>query len=294
MPKSPEPLPAAFLRRPVTVADALRAGIGYERLRRADLDGRIWGIRCTAPLDALGAQAAALLERMRDGTVVSHETAALLLRLPLPPGRGTKAVHLTVGDGRAPHANGIAGHRRALGIGDVALVSRIAVTSVARTIMDLAPTLELDDLVALIDAAARRDQSVVAELEERSRTARRGVRRLRQALELADAGSRSPQESRLRVRLVVAGLPRPAVNVVVRDRFGRFIGVADLYFPDYGIVIEYESEHHRTDPLQWRKDLRRFSRYTAAGYKPLRATIDDVVSPRALLADIREIIAHHG
>jgi len=283
---------AETFRRPVTVAAALERGIGYERMRRSDLDARVWGVRCAEPLERLDAQARAVVERMREGTVVSHDTAALLHDLPLPPGRGSDAIHLTVGDGRAPHARGLRGHRAPLSPDDVVLCHGLAMTSIERTLIDLAATLELADLVAALDAAVRRDGSLVSRLVRRCRTTWRGVRALRRAIELCDPESRSPQESRLRVLLVEAGLPVPAVNVDVRDRRGRFIGIADFYLPDFRIVIEYESEFHRTDPRQWRKDLRRFSRYTASGYLPLRATIADVVNPAALIRDIREIMAH--
>lgn len=283
---------AEAFRQPTTVAAALARGVGYERLRRSDLDARVWGVRCAEPLDRLDAQARAVVERMREGVVVSHDTAALLHDLPLPPGRGSDAIHLTVGDGRAPHARGLRGHRAALGVDDVVLCYGLATTSIERTLVDLSATLDLPDLVAAVDAAVRRDGALRSRLIRRCRTTWRGVRKLRRAIELCDPESRSPQESRLRVRLVEAGLPVPGVNVAVRDRQGRFIGIADLYLPDHRIVIEYESEFHRTDSRQWRKDLRRFSRYTASGYLPLRATVADVVDPAALIRDIREIVAH--
>ena len=38
------------------------------------------------------------------------------------------------------------------------------------------------------------------------------------------------------------------------------------------MVLEYEGEHHLTDPEQWAADLRRFNAYAARGWTAIRAT----------------------
>src|SRR5260370_19598580 len=59
----------------------------------------------------------------------------------------------------------------------------------------------------------------------------KGIRRLRRALGLADPRSESPMETRLRLELIMARLPRPSVQSELCDRRGNFIGRADLYYP---------------------------------------------------------------
>jgi hypothetical protein len=47
---------------------------------------------------------------------------------------------------------------------------------------------------------------------------------LRRAIELAEPATQSPMETRLRLLLVMAGLPRPQAQVSIHDTYGRFLG----------------------------------------------------------------------
>jgi hypothetical protein len=73
-----------------------------------------------------------------------------------------------------------------------------------------------------------------------------GVEQCRQAVELASAHSRSPQETRLRLVWVLdAGCRRPLVNRPVFDLSGNLLGIPDLLDPVAGVVGEYDGEDHR-------------------------------------------------
>ncbi|MEU4779049.1 hypothetical protein [Micromonospora sp. NPDC023633] len=71
---------------------------------------------------------------------------------------------------------------------------------------------------------------------------RPGGRRARWVFELADPGARSPAESELRVRLVLAGLPRPAVRHPVRVASGLVLH-ADLGWPAYRVAVAPDGRH---------------------------------------------------
>ena len=74
----------------------------------------------------------------------------------------------------------------------------------------------------------------------------RGVEQARRAVALADAGSRSPAESRLRMLYMLeAGLPRPLVNVPVFDPDHQLLGIVDLLDREAGVVTEYDGADHR-------------------------------------------------
>ena len=100
-------------------------------------------------------------------------------------------------------------------------------------------------------------------------------------MELADARAESPEESRVRVALVRAGLP-PEVQVEVFDDQRAFIARVDLAFPELKIAIEYDGAHHFTDQ-QVPRDNVRLARLRAAGWVVLRLAnadlydMDDVV-----------------
>jgi hypothetical protein len=73
-----------------------------------------------------------------------------------------------------------------------------------------------------------------------------GVPLARAALDLADEGSRSPNETRLRLIWVLdCGFPRPLVNQPVWDLDGRLLGYPDLLDPVLGVVAEYDGADHR-------------------------------------------------
>ena len=55
----------------------------------------------------------------------------------------------------------------------------------------------------------------------------RGIETLRRALEFAEPAAESPMETKLRMLLILAGLPRPRVQVSLRDDSGIFIARPD-------------------------------------------------------------------
>ncbi|HET6560657.1 MAG TPA: hypothetical protein VFG72_02190 [Marmoricola sp.] len=110
-----------------------------------------------------------------------------------------------------------------------------------------------------------------------------GVPLVRQALDLADERSDSPQETRYRlVWELDAGLPRPLVNRPVFDLNGRLLGYPDLLDPVAGLVGEYDGDDHRRAPRH-SGDVTREGRLRDVGLEVTRATGADV-RDRARLA----------
>ena len=68
---------------------------------------------------------------------------------------------------------------------------------------------------------------------------RPGVVRARQVLTHAEPRSESPMESRLRMLLVLAGLPRPEAQVDLTTPEGGFAGRADLFYPEAQVAVEF-------------------------------------------------------
>ena len=82
----------------------------------------------------------------------------------------------------------------------------------------------------------------------------RGVARLRSILPLVDGGAASPQETRLRLMFIDAGLPWPTTQIAVVDRCGRHLRTLDMGWEDYKVAIEYDGEQHQTSRPQYVKD----------------------------------------
>jgi hypothetical protein len=66
---------------------------------------------------------------------------------------------------------------------------------------------------------------------------------------LADGRAESPLETRGRLRIVGAGLPRPELQVEIRTA-GRLVAVVDAWFDDAAVAVEFDGQVKYTDP--WR------------------------------------------
>ncbi|MEV5695884.1 hypothetical protein [Micromonospora globbae] len=175
------------------------------------------------------------------------------------------------GSRRGPMA-GLRVHHGVLDPEDVVDRAGLLVTSPARTCWDVARWLDPVEAVVVVDGLLARRLTDVTALREYAlaRAGRRGWRALLRAVDLADAGAESPQESRTRVRLVLAGLPRPVTQFVV-ERDGRFVARLDLAWPEFKVAVEYDGLWH-DDPEQFHRDRRRLNRLLGEDWIVLHLT----------------------
>ncbi|RIV32648.1 endonuclease domain-containing protein [Micromonospora radicis] len=126
--------------------------------------------------------------------------------------------------------------------------------------------------VGIIDAMLRQQLVDCAGLDAvAGANARRpGGRRAGWVFGLADAGAQSPPESQLRVRLVLAGLPRPVTQHPVRLANGRVVH-PDLSWPQYRVAVEYDGHRH-SDPERLHLDRQRLNQLVGAGWRVLHVT----------------------
>ena len=95
----------------------------------------------------------------------------------------------------------------------------------------------------------------------------------------------SPMETRLRWHLLQAGLPRPQVQTELRNHDGRFVGRADLCYPQARLVIEYDGANHRDRLVE---DNRRQNAIIDAGFSVLRFSAADLHQrPDVIAAQVR-------
>ncbi len=169
---------------------------------------------------------------------------------------------------RTPAPPGIVVHSGELALDEIRLVGGVHCTTAPRTAYDLGRRLPADTNVIRIDALLNATGYTVAEVGEIAARypGARGIRRLRSALELADAGAESPQETRLRLLLVRAGLPRPETQIRVRDRR------IDMGWPHRLVGVEYDGEHHWTDPRRHADDIERLEFLAAQGWIIVRVS----------------------
>ena len=175
--------------------------------------------------------------------------------------------------------------------GEVSTVMGLRVTSRLRTVVDVARRLTLAEAVAVLDQALHRRLVKQTELRQWIATHHgyRGIRTLRAAIELVEPATESPMETRLRMLLVLAGLPRPKVQVPIHDAAGIFVARPDLYYPIHRLAIEYDGATHREN---FAADNWRQNRILESGHRILRFTATDVLrTPAATVLMVRRALA---
>jgi hypothetical protein len=121
-------------------------------------------------------------------------------------------------------------------------VDGIPVTTVARSLVDLARTAGWRTAVAAGDAALHGRLCTVQDLAEALEVVRGrpGAHQARWSLALCDPRSESPGETWTRLALREAGLASSALQISIFDESGRFVGSADGGIPEWGLLWEYD------------------------------------------------------
>ncbi|HEY6811398.1 MAG TPA: hypothetical protein VI074_01785 [Propionibacteriaceae bacterium] len=181
--------------------------------------------------------------QIRDGAVISHGSAAVLYGLPVWPA-AVERVHVT----RCRSGNGIKRsvvhvHGAPLRPHEIVMIDNMPVTSLGRTVLDLARTLPMTQAVAAGDRALALGLTK-AELEAGLLGMERwpGVRAARRVVAFLDIRSESAGESMSRVRLVEEGLPRPDLQREIFGPNGRLIARVDFYWEEQKTVGEFDGK----------------------------------------------------
>lgn len=198
--------------------------------------------------------------------VLSHGTAAQLW--DLRRSRGAIDVTRPSGGSRRP---GLRIHQAALLPDEMTVLARIPVTSVERTLVDIAAALDERQLERAVVAADRTGRLRWARLEEvidRS-AGRPGIGRLRRVVANGDpraVEARSPLEIDFLAFCRDARLPLPVVNVTVEGRLVDF-----LWAPERVIVETDGYAYHRDRPA-FERDHESTLALEMAGYEVIRVT----------------------
>ncbi len=203
------------------------------------------------------------------GALLSHHSAATLWELRRSRRR---PVHVTAACGRqgVRRREGIWIHRCKLRHEEATRHEGIPVTTVARTLFDLAEVAPFEELKKTAEAADRRNLLRLGELESvcelgRGRRALRPMRRLLVELRAPTEG-RSPLEIRFAEFLDLRGLPAPTQNVLV---LGHEV---DALWPAAKLVVELDSWEHHSGRTAFERDRARDPELMLAGYRTIRIT----------------------
>ncbi|MDK3257387.1 type IV toxin-antitoxin system AbiEi family antitoxin domain-containing protein [Blastococcus capsensis] len=242
----PPAVPPLLLRR-----TAVAQGWSDDELARAVRSGELTRLRRGAYVDAVlpaepAARHALLVEAtlaaLRLPGVVSHQSAAVLLGLPLwdvPLDR----VHITRPPGSRSDRSGVlCTHVARIRDHDVVDVGGMPVTDPVRTMLDLARSLPHEAAVVALDAALHRGLLSHDALRARlfDIVGSPGARSAARAVAAADARSESVGESRSRV-ILQRWKPAPsAVQFPIRSGGGQLLARTDFAWEDVRLVGEFD------------------------------------------------------
>jgi very-short-patch-repair endonuclease len=182
---------------------------------------------------------------------------------------------------------------------EITLKEGIPVTTVPRTIFDLAATEPLDAVVSLLresEFREHRDRLSLWDLVERH-PGRRGVRKVRAALERLKSEPpgrrREGLEERFAPFLRRYRLPLPRFNAWIFLNGKRY--QVDCHWPGTMQIVELDGWQGHGTRSAFREDRGRDRRLHAAGYSVTRLTwgqLDD--EPEAIAADLRTLLTRQA
>lgn len=280
---------APFLRR-----TALAAGLTPKQLRGP-------GYRCVLP----GAYVAAAtvitpLVRVRaallpygDVAWASHASAARVYDLPIPtipmehvsvPRAGQRRRH----QGVKVHVGGPHAHTR--------VVRGVHVSDPRILFVEMAGLLGLVDLVVLGDAMVRRGLlSPAALVDFCGAVTHPSAAASRRAAAYVRADVDSPMETRLRMLLVLAGLPEPDINLKIRDVDGDVLRKYDLSYPAARVAVEYNGKVHVLTAEAWEADLERRGAIDDDGWRLLPVISSGIFrTPEKTLLRVHRVLLARG
>ena len=171
---------------------------------------------------------------------------------------------------------------------DAAMHRDIPVTSVARTLVDLARVLGLGSLARACHEAEVLHGTTPADIDAvlARRPRSKGARKIRRVFDGDAPVLLSRLEARFRELLAAAGLPLPMTNTRVGSRY------VDCRWQTPPLTVELDSYRFHHSRHAWEQDRRREGEARARGDEYRRYTYGDVFEePRPMLADLHALLA---
>ena len=202
--------------------------------------------------------------------VLSHRSAAMLWGLL----EGDRAAVDMIVPHRRRGRRGIRVHESPIAPDERTIRDGIPVTTVARTLLDLAALLEphqLNRALERAEALRLSDRTPLGAVVQRHRR-RPGVAAVKAALSegIRPALTKSELERRFLTFLERAGLPLPRTNVWL-ELAGDWLEV-DCVWPERRLIVELDSRAHHQTTAAFERDRRRDRRAQASGWRTVRVT----------------------
>lgn len=246
-----------------------------------------------------------IVAELSGGSAFSHHSAAVLWRLPVV-GAWPRRAHILVEEAEGGRSSS-AIFRHTVGVpSDLQSIDGLSVTSLARTVVDLARVEPFGQAVVFADAALRRTAHPhpdvprtalgKADLERELAQVplRQGTAKIREVITFADGAADRPGESLSRTSMLRAGVSMPLLQVPLFGASGARYQV-DFWWPVFDVIGEFDGQgkyvlpqflRGRTPEQALRDEKFREDDLRAAGHGMTRWGWNVAVSPRRLAAHL--------
>jgi hypothetical protein len=227
-----------------------------------------------------------------DEAVLSHLSAARRHGLDLPR---DASVHITIPARRKAKVRGAKVWRsRSLSVGEITTLRRFRITSLARTLLDLAAILDDHELRAAFDSAVRKDPGNVRSLFRLLAwhgPGCHGIGRLRLLLDEYRRGGEVPDSAleRLALQLAKATGHEPRLHWKICDR-GRHVAEVDIAWPEVQLCVEVDGWAYHNSRDAFVRDRARDRTLMGLGWMIFRYTSDDLRNkPWSIVENLRRM-----
>lgn len=176
--------------------------------------------------------------------ILSHLSVASMCGLPADTG-DVSVVHATVpGIGGGRCERDVRRHVGTISPGEWEWYGPLRVTTMARTLIDVARSEAKFPAVAMVDAALHQGLTTPDALTAMLVRCRNfpGMTAARRVCALVDGRSESVGETRCRLFFAENGLPQPELQVAVYSAAGDFLARTDFALLEFGVIVEFDGE----------------------------------------------------
>ncbi len=179
---------------------------------------------------------------------------------------------------------------------EVLVRNGLRITTPQRTAFDIGRSLSMNRSIPILDALSHATGFKIADVVSLAvaRPGSRGIQRLRSALKLVDGGAESPQESRVRLVLVAAGLPPPETQIEFSDEFGMARIRVDMGWREWRVAVEYDGVQHWSDRYQRSWDIDRIAILETMGWAVVRISAEMLSRPEVIIERVRSKLRAAG
>jgi hypothetical protein len=281
------------------IANHVRAGEWHRIRRGAFVDGEVW-----RAMDAIGRHrltARAVLKAAHPTAILTHVSSIVEHGGPVW-NVGLDEVHLTRTDGKAGRREaGIVHHCGGLSDSEVAVVNGLRVSGVARSVVELSTTSDIESCLVSGNWFLGQGQTTLEELERCAGRLRFWPGSLRKHVltRLFDGRNQWPGEARTSYLLWREHVPKAQPQYEILSVEGHLLGTVDFAWPEFGVFLEFDGAikyerlrrpGERLEDVVLREKRRQEQICLATGWTCIRITWEDLARPVTTARRIRAVL----